>query len=215
MASSIILSSPAFPPISVASLIYGSKVIIDTNEHFVKQSYRNRYYILGPNGIVALTIPALKWRNHTPVKDIRIDYRDNWQQLHWKSITSAYNNSPFFEFYKDDFHPLFVRKTEYLHDWNMAALEVISAIVDKSPKIEISEVYVDPDVDQIDLRSVVSPKKDFSHPKIDFQFDKYPQVFSDRFSFAENLSVIDLIFNLGPQASSYLNNCCAIHPQRK
>ena len=204
----IVLSSACFPPIAYCAILEENEnIIIDTHEHFIKQTYRNRYYILGANGLMHLSIPLQKWSNHTSIKDIQIDYTEDWQKQHWRSILSAYGNSPFFEFYQDELLPLFEQKQKFLLDWDNESLELLQSLLGLSSNWTLSQKYVEKNEADMDLRDAFSPKSEFHHPKIKFHFEEYPQVFNDRFDFQPNLSVLDLLFNLGPETAAYLKSC--------
>lgn len=206
----IVLSSAYFPPaIYMALAAHSSNIIIDPNEHFIKQTYRSRTNIMGVNGLQTLSIPVL-WKNHMPLKDVRISYTENWQKTHWRSILSAYGKSPFFEFYQDDLAPLFEQKADFLADWNMETLELVNALIGIKPKIEIADAYVEKDTQKFDFRDRISPKKEFSHGEIKMELAPYQQVFADRHGFIENLGILDLLFNLGPDCHTYLKESIVI-----
>jgi|TARA_B110000305_G_scaffold64595_3_gene72030 hypothetical protein len=168
---------------------------IESNENYVKQTIRNRCNILSANGILSLTIPKQRSKNSkTIIKDIKICYKQSWQKNHWNSIKSSYSSSPFFEFYMDDLKLLFSRKEKYLFDFNINLQEYIIQELNLKNSFKISTQYIKNDLD-IDFR-----ENDF---KINKQ-NEYDQVFDNKFNFSSNLSIIDLLFNLGPQARFYL-----------
>lgn len=179
-----------------------SDIIEDVHENFVKQTYRNRFYIMSPNGIQCLTIPLIKVKRKKPFKDIRIAYDENWQKIHWKSIESAYRSSPYFEFYEDEFYPLFHEKFEYLIDLNTALNSKIIELLNMTVKFERSSKYCLANEDQIDYRTCLSPKND----KTNLIYPSYLQVFNDRLPFYDNLSILDLLFNEGPNSLNYIKS---------
>ena len=183
-----------------AELINSKEAIIDTNENYVKQTYRNRCEILSPNGIQNLTIPLVKARQKKPTNKVKIAYDDNWRKIHWKSLESAYRSSPYFEYYEDDFYPFYHEKEyEYLVDFNEALQNKIIELLSLEVEITQSEKYVEDVASENDFRALISPKN-----KSTLNFTKYIQVFGDRNGFNPNLSIVDLLFNEGPNAVNYM-----------
>lgn len=181
--------------------------MIERYDHYVKQSYRNRCNILGANGLLPLSIPVLKGPQHkTYVRDISIDYNKKWQKLHWKGIESAYHRSPFFEFYLDEFKPLYEKKYTYLIDYNEALLDVILESLEIEKNLNFTGSFIGKGLaGYSDYRENIHPKRDpVSDPL--FKPAVYHQVFSDRFGFVANLSIIDLLFNEGPNARNVLRD---------
>lgn len=198
----LLLSTAYLGPVAwFKALVSGDNVFIDKEEHYIKQSYRNRCNILTANGIQPLTIPVIKIHgNHTKVKDILIDYSQKWQHLHWSAICSAYNRSPFFLYYKDLLEPYYYQKTEGLLEFNLKLTFVILGSLNLKKEIRLTDNFTDGnDSDIIDRRNSIHPKK-----KQPGEFKSYIQVFSDRFPFEPNLSIIDLLFCEGPHAIDYL-----------
>ena len=185
-----------------AAILKSENVIVDVNEHFLKQSYRNRCVIAGANGPLNLIVPVKRKTGRVKLKDVEIDYSENWQKIHWKSIESAYRTSPYFEFYEDRFKALYFSKEfKLLMNWNLAINNAILTSLKHEPEIRISEKYISETDGYEDLRSEIHPKKQItSHYKV----NSYPQVFDDRMDFLPNISVLDLLFNEGPAAYQLL-----------
>ena len=181
-------------------LAQNNTVTYDSKEHFVKQSYRNRSIIYGANGLLRLTVPlVLKSREKTAMENIKISYAENWQSHHWKSIKSAYKNSPFFDHYEELLLPLFLEEFDTLKNLNLKVLSSVKKCLQMNCETLLNQefkAYTDND-----LRLNIHPKKE---PKL--QLPRYIQVFEERHGFHQNLSILDLIFNEGPSALIYLQN---------
>jgi hypothetical protein len=184
-------------------LVY-NRVYIEMHENFQKQSYRNRCMIYGANGPLALVIPVKKKRSiKNIITDIRIDYDTDWQNIHWKSLVSAYQNSPFFEFYKDELYEMIFSKDRFLVDFDLKLLNHICRLLSIDESYLMSKDYLNND-ELHDYRQSISPKKRLQRSDRFFQPAKYQQVFAERFGFIPNMSVVDLIFNVGPYSHRIL-----------
>ncbi|MDD3488350.1 MAG: WbqC family protein [Paludibacter sp.] len=171
------------------------KVCIEQHEYYQKQTYRSRCRIATANGIMDLSIPVEK-RNHTLIRDIRISEHSDWQTQHWRSIEAAYNSSPFFEYYADDFRPFFEKKWLFLWDFNMELLHKTLELLDIETEILLTETYKPQTGEEtLDLREIIHPKKEASIP-----LKSYYQVFATKFGFIPNMSIIDLLFNMGNES---------------
>ncbi len=206
--SPILLSTAYFAPIRYFSkLANHPEVYIEQHENFVKQTYRNRTVILGANGPISLIIPVEKGRAQKIwIKDLRIAYDEEWQRNHWRTIFSAYNSSPFFEYYADDIVPFFQKKHTFLFDFNQQITETILEALD----VEVDFIFTE-DFEQIpdtclNFREQISPKLHLIQPDPHFEAQPYTQVFSVKFGFVSDLSILDLLFNEGPSAHSVLKN---------
>lgn len=203
MESQLLLPACYLPPISYFHTIqeHNLPLIIEKCEHFQKQSYRTRARIASANGVQDLIVPIQHGnKERVPMKDIRISYEFDWQRLHWLSIQTAYRSSAYFEYYEDDFIRFYEEKFAYLVDFNVAQLELILKSIKLKRTVGFTEEYVAEPSEMIDFRNLIHPKKEsiLSHPK------EYYQVFSDKNGFYPDLSIIDLLFNQGPQSKSYL-----------
>ena len=190
------------PPLSyIHQCIEADKIIIDQHEHFIKQTFRNRCQIYGPNGIQSLIIP-IKHHNlsHSPVKDTRISFDVPWNKIHWKTICSAYRNSPFFEFYENEFKNTYEKPDEFLIDFNYKMLEIIFNIFNLNKTITLSVDFEKAPTLSVDFRNTFHPKK-----KI-ININPYHQVFSGRFGFINDLSCIDYLFNVGSRRESRIKS---------
>ncbi|MCO6499294.1 MAG: WbqC family protein [Vicingus serpentipes] len=197
-----IFSSHYLAPIEYYfQLINSEIVLIDIYEHFVKQTYRNRCRILSPNGVQNLTVPLIKARKRKLTKNVKIAYDDNWRKMHWKSLEAAYRSSPYFEFYEDDFHPFYHnKKYEYLIDLNWDLEEKIISLLGISISKSKTSEYMNEVAIEHDFRNSFSPKKENEL----LIFNKYIQVFGERNDFSPNMSILDLLFNEGPNSINYL-----------
>ncbi|HKJ06882.1 MAG TPA: WbqC family protein [Flavobacteriaceae bacterium] len=188
-----------FSPIAqYVAIAKASEIQFEVEDNFQKQTYRNRCYIYSPQGKQLLSIP-IKHNKGTKqkTKEVIIDYKENWQKNHLKALYTAYNSSPFFEFYIDDLLPVFNTKYKCLLDLNFATHRFVM------------------DALQLDLPQINTTEFNFKHPndfrglsiaktKTPFKFDRYIQVFETSHGFIPNLSILDLIFMEGPNALNYL-----------
>jgi len=198
-----VLNNPLLPiayfgPISYYGiLLQYPNCSIELYEHFVKQSIRNRCDIYGANGKLQLTIPKKrKGSNKTIIKNIQISYKQNWQKRHWNAIKSAYNSSPFFEYYKDDLKPFFEQEEILIIDFNNKLQSVILRILQEERNVKTTTHYLH-EGNFSDLRNY---KWDLRKQ------ERYDQVFMENQGFIPNLSILDLLFNLGPESTDYLHN---------
>jgi hypothetical protein len=205
--SVILLSTAYLPPVSFFSKINaseGTQLLFEQHEHFVKQSYRNRCCILSANGILPLSVPILHGKSaHVPIKEVLISYDFGWQKIHWKSIESGYRCSPFFEFYEDSLLPYYTKKHKYLFDLNQELLEVFLKLLKIQKTISYTNSYEKLYTTGQDLRTYFHPRQ-LNDPAFSAQGKVYSQVFGSRFGFVSNLSILDLLFNVGPQAPDIL-----------
>ena len=198
----ILLSSAYLPPVQYfAHLQSAEQVWIEQYDHYQKQTYRNRCVIAAPDGPLSLTVPIEKPNTQKAfMRDIRISDHGNWRHLHWNAIESAYNHTPFFEYYKDDFRPFYEKKFDFLVDYNEQLCQLVCQLIDIDTSFQRTESYVvEPSNTIIDLRDAIHPKKEVMDDA-SFRAVPYYQVFQERLGFLPNLSIIDLLFNMGPEA---------------
>jgi hypothetical protein len=191
-----------WPPVSqMMAMTEASFIEIEGAENFQKQSYRNRMKILSANGVQSLSIPVANEAPKMSIQEVKIDYKTNWQQSHWRSLEAAYNTSPFFFYYKDMFHDFyFSKKHPFLFEYNMELLSLVFKILSISPQRRITEEYSPKTSENTeDLRSAFHPKQ-ISPLIFSNKLKPYPQVFDQKFGFTPDLSILDVICNLGPEA---------------
>ena len=178
------------------------EVHLETAENYLKQTFRNRCTIAAPDGELALSIPTVKPSTlKCPMRDIRISDHGNWRHLHWNAIESAYNHTPFFEYYKDDFRPFYEQKYEFLADFNEELCHLVCSLIDLQPDMTRTTGYrTEFAPHETDFRERIHPKKDFALEDTEFSPQPYYQVFQERLGFLPNLSIIDLLFNMGPES---------------
>ncbi len=196
-----ILNTNYFGNIQYFSVLKNAdEVLIEIQDHYEKQSYRNRTEIYGANGLLKLIIPLNRQGKRTLVKDLLIDNTQKWQNEHWRSIQSAYRSSPYFEYYEDHFEAIYKKKHENLLDLNTLLLEKIVSLLKIETKISYTQEYQKTYEGFEDYREVIHPRH---KPSENFPKTPYVQVFQEKCGFIPNLSVMDILFNEGPSAVSY------------
>ena len=199
--ASVLLPTSYLAPVSYYSLLLGAdKIEIELFEHFQKQTSRNRCSIYSPNGLQQLIIPLDGRKDKSLTKDIRICYDAPWQKLHWRSLESAYRSSPFFEFYEDDLKEFYTERYDQLYEFNSAIQNKVLELLKIKKEFSFTSEYNKVPVDCTDHRDHLT-KKHLVELK---NFPRYIQVFEDRHGFLPNLSIADLLFDMGPQAVDYL-----------
>lgn len=198
-----LVSTAYLPPISYLALLVQNKgAILEVEEHFEKQSYRNRCIIYGPNGLQQLTVPVQHKGSKAPIKELKISYQENWPVLHWRSFVSAYKGRPFFDILAEDVQTVLDSRPTFLIDLNSMLLEVILDWLQAEVFIEPSTFFQIPSTLENDFRYTIHPKKE----SILKSPENYFQHFSAQHGFIKDLSVLDLIFSEGRAAWDYLNN---------
>jgi len=203
MQSSAIFPLFYLPPVGYFSNLkdFESDFMIEREEHFVKQSYRNRATICSPNGLLNLIVPVAKGAEvHSKMKDVKISNDFSWQRLHWKSLESCYRSSAYFEYYEDEFYRFYEQRFEYLFDYNTEIMYWLLKQLKKDPSLNFTNEYVKEVGNDLDFRMNMLCKG-FDKDK---KLKPYFQVFDDRNGFIPNLSIVDLLFNQGPQSKLYI-----------
>ena len=195
-----ILTTAYFPPISYfAAIAQADNVLIEANEHYQKKSYRSRCYIAGPHGKQMLNIPIDRQDgNQTMISDAKLLYIENWQKQHWNSLITAYNSSPFLLYYQDEIESVFFKKYDTLWELNKELLALILELLQINIPITYTKEYIKSPSEINDYRGIINPRNIYDN-------EVYIQVFGDKHGFISDLSILDLLFNLGPDASYYLS----------
>lgn len=205
---SSLFSTAYFPPVSyVAAMLESDSIVVEQYETFPKQTYRNRTVIATANGLLGLTVPVVRTNgNHTYTKDMAICYNENWTLKHWRAIESAYNSSPYFLYYKDEVEVILNKQHATLIDLNMDILTFVFKKLKVKKEVILSDDYISQIGEgTIDYRNHFSPKN-----KELLSLPEYDQVFEDRYGFQSDISILDLIFNLGPDSLGYLKEVMKI-----
>ncbi|WP_315577740.1 WbqC family protein [Hoylesella oralis] len=212
MTATALLSSTYFGPVQwYQKLNRYEACLIERCDSFIKQTYRNRCIIAATGGRQALTVPIVHDEGDMLMRDVRISDHGNWRHLHWNALLSAYGESPFFDFYADDLRPFYEKRWAFLFDFNMEIMQKMCELLDIEPRVSTTDEYVflpedngseATDTGIMDFRDAIRPK----HPLPDAEFEpqEYYQVYALKHGFQPNLSILDLLFNEGPEAVLYL-----------
>lgn len=189
----ILLSTAYLPPVNYLSrIILSDCVVLEKQEYYVKQSYRNRCEILTANGKLSLSIPLIKQADKEIISDKKISYAENWQNQHWRAITSAYKNSPYFEYFEHEFKPFYDIKFEFLMDYNTQLLQTILNVLREKKQISFTEHYEQSPTHLNDFRKL----SDIDNSDT-LVMKPYYQVFGSKLGFTSNVSCLDALFNIG------------------
>jgi hypothetical protein len=199
MPETVLVEPQYLPPIEfLCAILHAKDILIEAEEHYTKQTYRNRCYIRGANKILPLSIPVINGNRKILMKDIKVDHNQKWANDHWRSIQSAYGKAPFYEFFADYFEKEFQKRHKYLIDLNQNMLTICLKLIKLKISVSRTKTYFkEPESHIFDLRGKISPKEEYTKRQI-YQPIEYMQVFGK--DFAANLSVIDLLMNEGPNA---------------
>ncbi|CAL65777.1 WbqC family protein [Christiangramia forsetii] len=206
---SVLLHPSYFGPVSQwVAYVNAEKVLFENEDNYQKQTYRNRMYIYDANGKLTLNIPirhssslGLSHKGHQKYKDIQIENDFEWQKQHWRAFKASYQTSPFFEFYEDELYPIYHKEFKYLLDLNYQCMEFVADCLQIDFNFEKSDEFILKPKDQTDLRSLINAKSNKG-----FSNTPYTQVFESKEGFLPNLSILDLIFNEGNTALTYLQS---------
>jgi hypothetical protein len=201
MPGNVLLSTAYLPPAEYFVRIADSEAVhVEKEENYIKQSYRNRCYLLSASGLQSLTVPVYLGSIHkTPVKDIRIDYSKRWQQVHLGALVSAYGSSPFFLYFYVAIEKIILHSHKFLLDLNMELLMSIIKMVNLEAEITYTTEFLPDTRAENDFRYRISPKK-----KSDYRTKLYTRVFNTKEGSYWRLSIVDLLFNMGPDTLSFL-----------
>ncbi|MDC6406956.1 MULTISPECIES: WbqC family protein [Maribacter] len=198
-----VLHPAYFPNVAFLSVYTKAKnVVLEMQDNYQKQTYRNRAYICTDRGKHLLSIPIVHTKGATGrqcYKDVKLDNSYPWQRQHWRTLETAYRTSPFFEFYEDEIKPLYEKEFELLLDFNLASIQTICDCLQLDFVDEFTDIY---SLEyEKDYRYLVNAKKE-----VPYEFPEYVQVFGDRHGFIPNLSILDVLFNLGPNTAGYISD---------
>ena len=199
--TSVLLPVFYLPPVSWFSVFIreDQEITLEQFENFPKQTYRNRANIYGANGKLSLIIP-IRHNGKRVMNEIEVSEVENWRKQHWKSIKNAYQSSPYFEYYEDQFEKIFECEEKRLLNFNLNALQILQNILKAEKAYHLNTKYME-NSGGTDLRNFFQAKNQQK-----FGVEEYYQTFSDKLGFLEDLSVIDLLCNKGPESLTYLKN---------
>lgn len=204
----ILLSSAYLAPIQYYTKLLQCKkdtAYIEGWDSYVKQTYRNRCVIADANGSLTLTIPTEKnGDGKCLMRDIRISEHGNWRHQHWNALEAAYRHTPFFQYYEDDFRPFYEKKISFLYDFNMQLTQLVCELIGLDIVLSPTNVFRHSSDGIVDFRAQITPKVSWQEDK-EFRPQEYYQVFKEKHGFIPNLSIADLLFNMGPESIIVLN----------
>ena len=197
----ILLHPTYFPSIAqFVAIAQADSVTFEMFDNFQKQTYRNRSYIYGANGKLKLSVPVIHTHKERQLyKDVKISDTEKWQLIQWKSLESAYKTSPFFEFYEDELKPLFTTSSESIFDHNIKCFQVVLDCLQLDVPVKYTSEYEKAPIGLKDYRALANARQEQQ-----LTLESYTQVFSIKHGYISNLSILDLLFNEGTNALSYL-----------
>lgn len=199
MVKTVLIEAHYLPCIAwFSALASCNQVLVEKYEHYEKQSFRNRCYMLGPHRVESLIVPVTSKHGKPLVSEVRIDYSQKWLNNHWRTIRTGYGNAPFFEYYAPDLHDILFKKPAFLYDLDLELITMCLKWLRAEATIKETQAYERITGNGVlDLRGLINPKKEDGCNRI-YKSTEYQQVFGSKF--VPNLSLIDLIFNQGPGA---------------
>ncbi len=204
---SVVLTELHFLPCIAAFQHYAqaNTILLEAQENYQKGSYRNRCHILGANGLQRLSLPLAKGKNNQQnIREVGLSDQQDWARQHWQSIRSAYGNAPFFFYYSDEVEGSIRSLPSTLWEYNLQLLRTAFSLLQWDKTIQLTETFhPTAEKGEIDIRGKYSPKS-FERQQ-ELSWPSYPQVFQERHGFVGNLSILDLLFCMGPQANLYLS----------
>jgi hypothetical protein len=206
MMQSAIFSTAYWPNLQYFFYVLNSQtIVLEKHEHYQKQSYRNRCQILTSNGVLDLIIPVIDAHQKQSVGEVKIAYKEAWQKKHWRSISTAYKNSSYFEYFEAEIKDLYETEFPYLLDFNTKQLQLLLKILRIKKEISFTETYLKPGAEKNDFRTKIHPK--ISHNANEQSLEAlnrpYHQTFQTQGQFVPNLSILDLLFNAGLETKNY------------
>ena len=204
----ILLSSAYLAPVQYYTKLLhnnGGTAYVEAFDNYAKQTYRNRCMIADANGPLALTIPTEKTaEGKCLMRDIRISDHGNWRHQHWNALEAAYRHTPFFLYYEDDFRPFYEKEIPFLYDFNMQLTHLVCDLIGIDIDLQPTNQYLHNPDGMADFRMAISPKSPWQEDQ-EFTPAAYYQVFKEKHGFIPNLSIADLLFNMGPESILILN----------
>nr|WP_321243780.1 WbqC family protein [uncultured Psychroserpens sp.] len=199
----VLIHPTYFPNIAhFVAMLKADDIVFEVCDNYQKQTYRNRASIYGANGKLDLNIPVVySQKNRQFYKDVKIFNTENWQTQHLKSLESAYRTSPFFEFYIDDLMPLFTMETDTVMDFNFKCIELVFECLQLPFKYTVTQTFELDSIHNMDARPFANSRKETPQ-----DFKSYAQVFDNKHGFLDNLSILDVLFNEGPNTELYLKS---------
>ncbi|MCG9879887.1 MAG: WbqC family protein [Bacteroidia bacterium] len=200
-----IFSTAYLPPIAWFQHIANCEIAyVETQENYIKQSYRNRCQILSANGILNLSVPVLHVSGKQKITEVQTQELEGWRKIHWQAICSAYGKSAFFMYYRDIFEPIFLPQSSVsLLELNQELIRLILKALSLKVEIHVTDKYESDLQEKMDYRNYFNAKNTNRETELIFA-KKYFQVFAEKFPFEPNLSILDLLFNVGPRSQDYL-----------
>lgn len=186
------------PPVTYFVYLTAFPCVLDLGEHFAKQSYHSRCHILGPQGVEELVVPVSKGaHSHCPLREVLISEHNTWRAKALSALKSYYKLSPYYDHYIGDIAPIIAGAGPYLAELNLMLIERVAELLRVPLMLRVEESYCGDD------RGLFSPDIHPKHPS-PFAATSYYQAFSHKLPFQPDLSILDLLFSLGPHARPYL-----------